>query len=139
VEGPIHAQFPIDSSSSMRYETDKDMTASSREDFSMQDRRLSYSRRSLLKSAAAGLSGVLMSRRVLGANSDIRIAVIGLGNKGRQHARVFRELPGARVVALCDIDPGRLAEQVTQFDGVFSHTDPRGSSNRMSMPWSLHA
>lgn len=125
VEGPIHAQFPIDSSSSMRYETDKDMTASSREDFSMQDRRLSYSRRSLLKSAAAGLSGVLMSRRVLGANSDIRIAVIGLGNKGRQHARVFRELPGARVVALCDIDPGRLAEQVTQFDGVFSHTDPR--------------
>jgi predicted dehydrogenase len=91
----------------------------------MQDTGISHSRRSLVKAAATGLAGVLMSRRVLGANSDVRIAVIGLGNKGAQHVRVFREMPGVRVVALCDVDPKRLAEQVTQLDEVFSHTDPR--------------
>lgn len=86
---------------------------------------ISHSRRSLVKVTAMGVAGALLSRRVLGANSDIRVAVIGLGNKGSQHARVFHEMEGVRVVALCDVDPRRLEENVARLDGVFSHTDPR--------------
>jgi len=63
--------------------------------------------------------------RVLGANDEVRVAVIGLGGKGGQHTRVFSELPGVRLVALCDVDPKRLAEYVKRFAGVFAATDPR--------------
>ena len=67
--------------------------------------------------------------RVWGANDDIRVAVIGLGGKGSQHAEVFRKLPGARVVALGDPDPQRLAKCREPFDKeglkVVEATDPR--------------
>lgn len=85
----------------------------------------SFSRRSVIKTVATGVAGALVSRRVWGANDDIRVAVIGLGNKGSQHTRVFREMPGVRVVALCDVDPKRLAKHVETFDSVFHDTDPR--------------
>jgi predicted dehydrogenase len=90
----------------------------------MKGHQISYSRRRFIK-ATAGLAGALMSRTVLGANGDIRVAVIGLGGKGSQHVKVFRQLPGVRVVALCDVDQKRLAERVKSFDKVFAHTDPR--------------
>ena len=40
--------------------------------------------------------------------SGIRVAVIGLGNKGSQHVKVFRKMPGVRIVALCDADTAHL-------------------------------
>jgi predicted dehydrogenase len=84
------------------------------------------SRRNFLAGASASLAALtLPTGRVLGANRDVRLAVIGLGGKGRQHARDFSELPGARLVALCDVDPKRLGEQTKRFDRVFSSTDPR--------------
>jgi predicted dehydrogenase len=85
----------------------------------------SYSRREFLKTTAAGVAMLAPAARVLGANDDIRVAVIGLGGKGGQHAKVFSELPGARLVALCDVDPKRLADHVKRHDGAFSATDPR--------------
>ena len=84
-----------------------------------------YSRREFLKTTAAGLAVLAPAGRVLGANGDVRVAVIGLGGKGGQHAGVFSQLPGARLVALCDVDPKRLADHVRRFDGAFSATDPR--------------
>jgi predicted dehydrogenase len=90
----------------------------------MNNREVSYSRRRFIQ-FAAGFAGTLTCRRVLGANDDVRVAVIGLGGKGRQHARVFNTLPGVRLTALCDVDPQRLAEQAKPFGDVFSHTDPR--------------
>jgi predicted dehydrogenase len=66
---------------------------------------------------------------VWGANDAVRVAVIGLGGKGSQHAEVFRKLAGARVAALCDVDPERLAKVKAPFDrdreAVFAATDPR--------------
>jgi predicted dehydrogenase len=91
----------------------------------MYDKRGSYSRREFLKTTAASLAMLTSAGRVLGANEDIRVAVIGLGGKGKQHAGVFSGLPGVRLVALCDVDPKRLEDQVNRFDGVFSATDPR--------------
>ena len=83
-----------------------------------------YSRRQLLKTTVAGLTVLTPIGKVLGANDDVRVGIIGLGNKGKGHVSQFMNLPGVRVVALCDVDPERLAKQVERFDTVFSHTDP---------------
>lgn len=64
-----------------------------------------------------------------GANSDIRVAVIGLGNKGKQHIKVFSNMPGVRLAGICDVDPVRLAKQVDGLKhrnlGPIAVTDPR--------------
>lgn len=76
-------------------------------------------RRSFLKRTGAALGSVLAARFVpsviaspQGAHGDIRVAIIGLGNKGKQHVDVFSALPGVRLVALCDVDPVRLGSQL---------------------------
>lgn len=37
-------------------------------------------------------------------SQDIKIAVIGIGHLGRHHARILSEMPGAKLVGICDID-----------------------------------
>ena len=64
-----------------------------------------YSRRQFLKRTAAGLTVLAPMGKVLGANNDIRVGIIGLGNKGKGHVGQFMDIPGVRVVALCDVDP----------------------------------
>jgi predicted dehydrogenase len=90
-------------------------------------------RRQFLHSAAcaAGVAALAplarAARRDL--NSEIRIGIIGLGNKGGQHVGVFSTLAGARITALCDVDPVRLAAQVEKLAAKnikpFSSADPR--------------
>jgi predicted dehydrogenase len=57
--------------------------------------------------ASAALGSVMhagASSRVLGANDDIRIAIVGLRKKGKEHIALFGKEPGVRIVALCDVD-----------------------------------
>lgn len=49
-----------------------------------------------------------------GSNDAVRIGVIGLNGKGYSHIRQLRDLPGARVVAVCDVDPQVLQKRVQQ-------------------------
>lgn len=42
--------------------------------------------------------------RVIGANDDIRIAVVGFNSRGRDHIAGFKGVKGVRIVALCDVD-----------------------------------
>ena len=49
-------------------------------------------------------------------------AVIGIGEMGRHHARVYAELPDVRLVAVADIDAGKLA-QVTRTWGATAYDD----------------
>jgi predicted dehydrogenase len=67
-------------------------------------------RRSFL--AASTLAGASFSARswaqVPGANGDVRVAVVGLNGKGKDHVESYRKLPGVRVVALCDVDAAVL-------------------------------
>ena len=84
-----------------------------------------YSRRRLLQHTLLTGTSLLGARRVLGANDDIRVAVIGLGSKGSGHVRQFSGLPGVRIVALCDVDPERLAKQKKNVKEAYAHTDPR--------------
>lgn len=99
----------------------------------MKLRTRSLSRRQFLqRSAIVGALAFPMLRRASAAgsaNGDVRVAIIGLGGKGKGHIRQFRQLPGARIVALCDVDPRQLAAAVklTEEAGidVFTTTDAR--------------
>ena len=42
--------------------------------------------------------------RVLGANDDIRVAVVGINGRGGSHIEEFGKVAGVRVAALCDVD-----------------------------------
>ena len=73
-------------------------------------------RRSFLTgTAATGAAVLLPSSRVLGANSDIRVGVVGFRNKGKQHVKVFDKLKGVRVVALCDADQAIIDREMKSF------------------------
>lgn len=79
------------------------------------------SRREMLKAAAgsaamAGL-GTSTARAAAGQASDIiRLAVVGLGGRGKAHIRGFRKAEGVEVVALCDADTDRLGSQSDRLD-----------------------
>jgi predicted dehydrogenase len=47
--------------------------------------------------------------RVGVGDRPIPVAVIGVGHVGQHHARLYRELPGAELVAVCDTDAARAA------------------------------
>ncbi|MBE7559018.1 Gfo/Idh/MocA family oxidoreductase [bacterium] len=96
----------------------------------------SLSRRNFL--AASVLSGAALAvkahaqaphARVRGANEDIRIAVIGVGGKGTDHAKSFPKLPGVRLVAVCDADRKHTDRIVEYFkkenQSVKAYTDLR--------------
>ena len=92
-------------------------------------------RRDFLKQSAAATLGLMtasLPTRILGANQDIRIGVIGAGLKGCDLARQVCSIPGAKLVALADPDPGyqmqalkdELAKAETPLD-VDTYTDFR--------------
>lgn len=88
------------------------------------------SRRTFLSGAAAvGGSMLLPHRGVLGANDDIRVAVIGFNGRGMGHISEVLAVRGARLVALCDVDPAVLARGVKAAEqggaSVQTYTDVR--------------
>ena len=94
-------------------------------------------RRQFLKSsmlaatAAAGTTtlSVAPPARALGANDDIRVAVVGFRGQGGLHLRKLRELSGVRVVAVCDVDQDVLDRELKQSrnrnEKVAGYTDVR--------------
>jgi len=87
-------------------------------------------RRDFLKaSVAAGLTLAVPHTRVRGANSDIRLAVVGIGGQGANHINWFRNIPGVRVVAICDADKNFVAREQKKFtdrnEKVDTYTDCR--------------
>jgi predicted dehydrogenase len=73
------------------------------------------SRRSLLKRGAATAALLAFTRssarsyaQIIGANSEVRLAVIGCNDCGRAHIRQFIPIPGVRLVTLCDVDTAVL-------------------------------
>lgn len=94
-------------------------------------------RREFLKKSLAGAAGVGVYAglsispwsRVLGANDDIRVGVVGFRSQGRGHINRYRKMPGVRVVALCDADGSVLRRQVDEFkkrnERVAGYTDIR--------------
>lgn len=69
------------------------------------------------------------SQGVRGANEDIRLAIVGLRKKGKEHIKSFRAIPGVRIVALCDCDTEFLDLETKHFkernEAVKRYTDYR--------------
>lgn len=59
------------------------------------------------------------------AGRPLRVAVIGVGAFGRNHARVYAELPEAELVAVVDRDPAAAAEAAAKH-GCAALSDPAG-------------
>src|SRR5580693_7706711 len=78
-------------------------------------------RRKFLKTSALAAGGLALSARswaqVPGANGDIRVAVIGLNGRGKNHVSSLAAIKGVRIVALCDPDKAVL-EKAKTLDGV---------------------
>jgi predicted dehydrogenase len=88
------------------------------------------SRRTFLKTGALASAGAYLSARsyaqVAGASGDIRIAVIGLNGRGKNHLSEFNRIKGVRVAALCDVDSAVLAKAAAgQASGTKTYTDIR--------------
>ena len=73
-------------------------------------------RRGFLKTSALTAAALSLPARswarITGANDDIRVAVLGLNGRGKDHIRGFTAVPGVRVVALCDPDSAILEASV---------------------------
>src|SRR5882724_8614427 len=102
-------------------------------------------RRNFLKGSVAVGLGLSLPRIIIageaqpkttGSNDAVRLAVIGLGGTetvggvgGRGHQLIarLREVPGARIVALCDVDQAFLDREARPFkdrgEAVATHVD----------------
>ena len=83
--------------------------------------RRSFVRKSVNTAITAGALSTIAScsstpwTRPLGANGDIRIAIVGCNSHGAYaHLRKYLKMPGVRVVALCDPDR-RVLRRETEF------------------------
>lgn len=79
--------------------------------------RRDFLKGSLAAGVALGLPAcarIAPHARLRGANEDIRLGIIGIRGQGNHHINTFRNVPGVRVVALCDADSDILAQRVQE-------------------------
>jgi len=73
---------------------------------------------------------------------NVRIAVIGAGYLGSLHAKLYKELPGCSLEAVCDIDPARLTHVCKELGvaGVSDHREllSRVDAVSIAVPTGLH-
>lgn len=83
----------------------------------------SISRRRFVAAAAVAAVAVprLASARVLGANDEIRMAVIGCGVRGSTHVGEFGRQKGVRLAAVCDPDRTRVAAYAKTIEKSFGN------------------
>lgn len=83
----------------------------------------------LLGTEGLALARVTQSGNVRGTNGAIRLAIVGLRKKGKEHIKGFRAIPGVRIVALCDCDTQFLELETQQFkkrnEPIKTYTDYR--------------
>jgi predicted dehydrogenase len=65
-------------------------------------------RRTFLRTAGAAALTAASYSRVMGANDRINVAVVGLGGRGQNHMDAYMDIPGAQIVALCDVNQAAL-------------------------------
>jgi predicted dehydrogenase len=81
-------------------------------------------RRSFIKSTIGAGFGLALARphsKVLGANDDIRVAVVGINGRGGSHIEGLRKVPGVRIAALCDIDDYVIKRRVAELEKDNAH------------------
>ncbi len=73
-------------------------------------------RRGFLRSSAVLTAASQM--RILGANDRIRMAVIGVRGRGRDHISIYGKLPNSTVAGVCDIDQAQNERAATLTEQV---------------------
>ncbi|HOM45629.1 MAG TPA: Gfo/Idh/MocA family oxidoreductase [Verrucomicrobiota bacterium] len=91
---------------------------------------MNLNRRDFLKTVALGAAAFSLDARTwsraVGANDDIRVAVIGFRGQGAGHIKALNRLSGVRVVAICDVDRQVLEAKARELgSGVQVCTDLR--------------
>src|ERR1017187_6474634 len=95
--------------------------------------RRQFIRNSLLAAAALKAWPLLgqspVKSRIIGANDDIRCAVVGFNGRGKSHIEAFSAMKGVRLVALCDVDSAVLGKELQKAtdagEKVEGYTDVR--------------
>jgi predicted dehydrogenase len=81
--------------------------------------------------------------RAVAESRKVRVAVVGLGEFGRNHARVYRELRGVELVGVYDRSPERAAAVAKEFQAptLVSLDDLQGRADAVSVavPTEAHA
>jgi myo-inositol 2-dehydrogenase/D-chiro-inositol 1-dehydrogenase len=80
-------------------------------------------RRSLLRTTAVSLGSSLLLRGQ-SPNDTVRVAFIGVGTRGSFLLKHMLTVPGITVVAICDLDPGRLKAGIDAATAAGSHPEP---------------
>ena len=73
------------------------------------------SRRKFILGAGTA-AATLATRPALGANEKVRVAVIGVNGRGKDHIAGIMKQPDAEVVALCDVDTNVSEKRATEFE-----------------------
>jgi predicted dehydrogenase len=78
-------------------------------------------RRDLLKTAIPGVIGTfaiptLIPNTAFGANDRLRLAVIGVNSRGKDHINGFMNLPNVEIATLCDVDNVVAAREADLFE-----------------------
>jgi predicted dehydrogenase len=81
-------------------------------------------RRGFLKGSAALTAATFVGPSIVpqtafGASDQVRVAVIGVHGRGRNHIENFSKLPGVQVVALCDPDGQIVAQRAREFEETY--------------------
>ncbi len=77
--------------------------------------------------------------RVIGANNEVRIGIVGFNSHGRSHIRGYQAIPkGVRIVALCDPDTEVIGRGIKDYfngrgDKVDTYTDIRELLDRQDI------
>jgi predicted dehydrogenase len=79
------------------------------------------SRRSFAIGAGGALAAQLTARKA-SANDKIRVAVLGVNGRGKDHIKGFQSQPGVEVVMLCDPDRNIADERALQFFDTYNKT-----------------
>lgn len=84
------------------------------------------SRREFIKTSAAATAvlaaPLLVPRSVFGANERIRVAVLGVNGRGKDHIKGMMNQPDVQVVTLCDPDSNISAQRAKEFEKTYDKT-----------------
>jgi predicted dehydrogenase len=84
-------------------------------------------RRDFLETSSQAVKGVAAavvlgrSARTFAANDTIRVAVVGLHGRGKDHISGFHKQDGVKIVALCDVDEGVLRKRASDYEALSGH------------------
>lgn len=87
-------------------------------------KNIPFSRRKFIKTAAIGSAALgiptIIPASAFGANDKLRIAVIGINGRGKDHISGFMKLENVEVATLCDVDNVVLQNGATEFEKKYS-------------------